>query len=159
MDEYKKGERIELAIPEELKNITDTETGKKPSAPDITLNVEIWGNAKIDSCIYGNVSTGTELYCDNVFGSAEAGASLTCSNVGGNAIAGTSLTCAHVGGSATAGEGLTCGNIGADADAGTYIDCKEIHGSATAGSYIKCGGNIGGDVTCSSTGEVNTEKS
>lgn len=158
-NEFEKGETIELVLPDGAKNRERSKLGK---GIDNIINVEIWGNAKIEGDVYGSASAGTELNCSNVGGSAEAGAGLTCSNVGGNAEAGAGLVCANVGGNVSAGAGIVCGNIGGCAEAGKDIECKDICGSADAGNAITCSkimgsADAGGDINCSGNIEGNAD--
>lgn len=150
-NEFKKGETIELVLPDSVKNRERSKHGK---GIENIINVEIWGNAKIEGDVYGSASAGAELNCSNVGGNADAGAGLTCSNVGGNANAGAGLVCANVGGSVSAGAGIVCGNIGGNAEAGKDIECKDIFGGADAGNTITCSkimgsAEAGGDINCS----------
>lgn len=167
-NEFKKGETIELVLPDSVKNRERSKLGKvidniiNVETIENIINVEIWGNAKIEGDVYGSAGAGAELNCSNVGGNADAGAGLTCSNVGGNANAGAGLVCANVGGSVSAGAGIVCGNIGGNAEAGENIECKDICGSADAGCNITCSkimgsADAGGDINCSGNIEGNAD--
>lgn len=157
-NEYKKGEVIELAIPDSLKNKSRNEikNGTFISINENTdISLEVWGDARIEGDVNGNVNAGAGINCGNVSGNASAGLGIGCANVGGNAIAGAGLTCTNVGGNVNAGHDINCKDIYGSADAGSNITCSSIKGSADAGGNISCNGSIygnadaGGSITCS----------
>ena len=46
------------------------------------VNIEIWGSAKINGDISGNVTAGADINCGDIGGNALAGADITCGDVG-----------------------------------------------------------------------------
>lgn len=92
--------------------------------------LEIRGSATIDGDVYGNVSAGGSVSCDNVDGNVSAGASIGCDNVGGNVSAGTSIGCDNITGNVSCGGSLGCDNIRGNIKyCGGNISCEKITGN------------------------------
>ncbi|MDF2590283.1 MAG: hypothetical protein K0S41_4126 [Anaerocolumna sp.] len=107
---------------------------------DVSISVEIRGNAEIKGNISGSLSAGGYVECANVNGSLNAGTYTECGNIGGNVNAGTYVE---------------CGNINGNVSTGAQIECGNINGGASSFGSIECG-NIVGNVSCQ--GDLNAEK-
>lgn len=57
-------------------------------AMNTQMNVEIWGNAKVNGVICGDVRAEKNLTCSKVNGNISAGGNVTCENVNGEVYAG-----------------------------------------------------------------------
>lgn len=57
-------------------------------AMNTQMNVEIWGNAKVNGVICGDVRAEKNLICSKVNGNISAGGNVTCENVNGEVYAG-----------------------------------------------------------------------
>ena len=112
---------------------------------DIALNVEIWGSAKIDGDVHGNVSTGDGVTCDSITGNVNAGGSVNCDGIVGNVNAGGSVKCDGIVGNVSAGTNVDCDDVAGNVNAGNNVDCGDIEGSVTAGNNVDCG-DIEGNV-------------
>lgn len=113
------------------------------------VNIEIWGSAKINGDISGNVTAGADINCGDIGGNALAGADITCGDVGCDVAAGADITCGDVGCDVAAGADITCGDVGCSASAGANINCGDIAGDVESSGAISCqsiGGNVAGDV-------------
>lgn len=113
------------------------------------VNIEIWGSAKINGDISGNVTAGADINCGDIGGNALAGADITCGDVGCDVAAGADITCGDVGCDVAAGADITCGDVGCSASAGANITCGDIAGDVESSGAISCqsiGGNVAGDV-------------
>lgn len=92
--------------------------------------LEVRGSADISGDVYGNISAGTSVCCDNVDGNVSSGTSIACDNVTGNASSGTSLACDNVTGNVSCGGSISCDDIHGDIKrCGGDICCERISGS------------------------------
>lgn len=71
------------------------------------ISLEVWGSAKINGDVGGDVHAGDSVACGNVGGSVNAGDGVACGNVGGSVNAGDEVRCCSVSGSVMAGDGVT----------------------------------------------------
>lgn len=103
------------------------------------FGVEVWGNAKIEGNIGGNLTAGGNAECLSVAGDVSANGNVRCETVACDVSAGRDIVhCGTVGCDATAGRDLTCGDIGCDATA----QSGNIHCNGTIKGDAQCGGNI-----------------
>ncbi len=61
-------------------------------AMNTQMNVEIWGNAKVNGVICGDVRVEKNLTCSKVNGNISAGGNATCENVNGEVYAGGTVS-------------------------------------------------------------------
>ncbi|MBQ8826326.1 MAG: helix-turn-helix domain-containing protein [Oscillospiraceae bacterium] len=130
---------------------------------DIALNVEIWGSAKIDGDVQGNVNAGGSVKCDGINGSVNSGGSINCCGIVGNVNSGGSVNCDGVIGNVNAGGNISCDDVNGNVSACGNVECDDVEGSVTANGGINCGdvdGNVycKGNVTCQDVdGDVTAE--
>jgi transcriptional regulator with XRE-family HTH domain len=133
-DTYKPNEKIPLNI-NYAENACEAEK----------LQIEIWGSAKIDGDLYGQITAGNTVECGNITGTVTAGDTITCGNITGNASAGDGVNCGNINGNASAGDSINCGNVGGGVYAGDNVNCGDIGGNVDCEGEINCG-DIKGDI-------------
>ncbi len=101
------------------------------------IHVEIHGNANIDGCINGGVTTRMNLTCDSINGGVIAGMSVECDNVGGSVQAGMTVNCDSVGGSVNAVT-VNCDSVGGSVSAGMDVNAENISGDVINAKQVKC---------------------
>lgn len=74
---------------------------------------------EITGTVYGDVTAGGDVSCDNVAGDVRANGDVSCDNVAGSVTAGGDVSCDNVDGNVTAGGGVSCDEIAGSAFAGT----------------------------------------
>ena len=131
----------------------DTSYVKECAAENLQLDVEIWGSARIDGDLYGNVSAGGSVTCDNINGGVNAGGGISCDNINGRVNAGGGISCDNISGGVNAGGGVNCENVSGSVNAGGNESCGDVGGNVSSGGKVECGDIDGnaeakGDINC-----------
>ena len=121
---------------------------------ECNVNVEIWGSAKIDGNVQGNINAGGSISCCGVVGEVNSGGAVNCNGVVGDINAGGNVCCDDVAGNVSACGNVECddveGNVKADGD----VDCDNIEGSVYCKGDVTCD-NVEGNVTAEGKVEIN----
>jgi transcriptional regulator with XRE-family HTH domain len=112
---------------------------------DVTIAVEIRGNADIKGNVNGGVSAGSYVECANVSGGINAGTYVQSGNISGGLNAGAYVQCGNVSGGINAGANIECGNISGGASSFGSIECGNIIGNVSCQGDLNAD-NIEGDV-------------
>ena len=84
--------------------------------------LEVRGSADISGDVYGNISAGASVCCDNVDGNVSSGMSISCDNVTGNVSCGGSISCDDIHGDIKhCGGDICCEKI-----SGSIENCEKI---------------------------------
>lgn len=130
MDEWKKlGTKDK--IPVKLDAVSVSEKNKAQQ-----ISLEIWGAAKIDGDVGGNVNAGDDVACGNVNGDVSADDGVACANVGRDVRAGDSVACVNVGRDVSAGDSVSCCNVGESVNAGKDVTCGDVGGNVSASGSV-----------------------
>ncbi len=109
-------------------NETSDITTFKVSINEKSDKIEIWGNAKIEGDVVGNITAGADVSCNNVDGNITAGAAVECNNVIGTITAGYSIECNNVEGPVMSAGKLDANNLVGPVTSGSFINCEKIDG-------------------------------
>lgn len=96
-------------------------------------NIDSDFSVEVEGEVFGSVTAGRDVNCDNVGDSVCAGRDVNCDCVGGGVEAGGSVDCDDVGGSVSAGMNVDCDDVGGDVTAGMTVRCDDVSGKVSAG--------------------------
>ncbi|MBQ2823473.1 MAG: helix-turn-helix domain-containing protein [Oscillospiraceae bacterium] len=114
---------------------------------ECTVNVEIWGSAKIDGNVQGNINAGGSISCCGVVGEVNSGGSVNCNGVVGNVNSGGAVNCNGVVGDISAGGNVCCDDVAGNVSACGNVECDDVEGNVKADGDVDCD-DIKGDVYC-----------
>lgn len=96
-------------------------------------NIQSDFSVEVEGEVFGSVTAGRDVNCDNVGDSVCAGRDVNCDCVGEGVEAGGSVNCDDVGGSVNAGMNVVCDDVCGDATAGMTVQCDSVSGKVSAG--------------------------